>query len=731
MHGQTAPAARTWQVQRYDLVVNLPQAEKSRQIACQANLDLKNVSDSPAGVLTLRISPSAEVSAVQVNGATVEPTKSVEKLNAVSSLQRVAVRFPPAAPNAGLTVTVTYKLDLKENTAVAALSPVATQLLPLSFWYPTPTSWFFSQGADAAAFRLTVSGASGQTVSAGTETGNGFDEKLNGQPFFFTGKWEVANQNGAAVYVPAGLGADGQKRAGELASLLSEAKAYFGGALGKAPDVPLKIVASRRGAGFSNGGVVVVDEAVFRRSKVDSQTTMNIAEAAAKLWIGGSASVTGEGYGVISEGLARYLATQFIENKFGKDVADVERLRQRSSYAAVSRRDAALSKASPLDDYYYSAVANKGAMVWRLLVRRTGDTEFFKAVRTSLQDGNLSLAELRAAFSEQRDVADHFFDQVTSMDLMAGLPQPSGADTKVAVRNTGVIDATVDVTATTDSGQKITAPVTIRATSFGEVGFKTGSKVVSVEIDAEKLYPQTEYSDDIAPQRFTDSDPLLAVKRLFDKQDFAGAESTSRKLLADLPRADEVRTFLARSLLAQNKIPEADREFRTILDEKLPAARSIAWANVGLGEIASRANQRDSALKHAEAAIISDADYGASLAARALRNKLAVSSSGDPSIKAFFADFDKAAAAKRKADLEAMAVSGEVTKFVTGAAGSAETWQTQVTQIDRLDPITILVEANMNVKLLGSNESSGTAVYRLVKTGDNWKLLSVDMFEVR
>src|SRR5436190_3455992 len=82
-------AARTWQVQRYDLAVNLPQDEKARQISVQATLDLKNVSDAPAGGLTLRISPSADVSTVKVNGTSVDPTKSVEKISASSTLQRI------------------------------------------------------------------------------------------------------------------------------------------------------------------------------------------------------------------------------------------------------------------------------------------------------------------------------------------------------------------------------------------------------------------------------------------------------------------------------------------------------------------------------------------------------------------------------------------------------------------------------------------------------------------
>ncbi|MEP6789512.1 MAG: hypothetical protein ABJB40_13820, partial [Acidobacteriota bacterium] len=578
--------------------------------------------------------------------------------------------------------------------------------------------WFFARGADTAPVRLKVNTPNSLTaVSSGTETGGAFDQKLNGQPFFVVGNWDISNQNGISVYLPKGATAEGSKRAAELATLTSDAKIFVAGLLGNAPDVPLRIVSGRRGAGFGSGGTIIVDETVFRQSKIDSLTAMNIAEAVAKLWLGNAVAISGDGYGIISEGLSRYIATQFFESKFGKDVADIERLRHRTAYSGVSKRDSPMSVVSPVDDYYYSVVANKGAMAWRLLVKRVGSTEFLNSLKANMQDGDLNVAELRSAFSLQKELIDNLFDQVTDTDLLVGLPQPNGAETRVALRNTGTMDVTVDVAATTASGEKLIAPTTIKATSFGEVAFKASSKIMRVEVDADKLYPQMDYSDDIAPRETSDSDPLLAAKRYFDKQDFVNAESTAKTLLRDLPRFDELRILLGRSLFAENKSAEAEKEFRAVLDEKLPTARSLAWANVGLGEIAAKANQNDAASKFAETAIISDADYGASLAARALRNKVAVTTSPDPSIKAFFSDFDKAVAAKRKADIDSMIVPGEIAKFAGGVAGSAEQWQTQVVQVDRLDPTTVLVETNMSVKLLGRNDETGTAVYRLVKSG--------------
>ena len=729
-YAQTAPAAATWQVQKYDLdVTTLP--DNGRSVAVKAILTLKNVSGNPASTLTLRITPSADVATVKINEISGLFSKSEEKINPSTNLQRVAIRFALVSPDALVTATVEYKINLKDNSALSAVSPTASQFLPLSFWYPTPNSWFFTRGADKAAFRIKVNAANGQSlVASGNETAGAFDQKLYGQPFFLSGNWDVSNQSGIAVYAPKGA-VDGQKRAAELASLLSDARTFVGGILGKTPDAPLRIVSSRRGAGFSSGGTVIVDEAVFRRSKIDSLTAMNIAEAAAKLWLGNAVAVNAEGHGVIDEGLSRYIATQFIESKFGKDVADIERLRQRTAYAAVARRDAPMATVSPLEDFYYTEVANKGAMVWRLLAKRVGAADFSKTLKSGMDDGNLTLAELRTGFFAQKELLDYLFDQVTDMNLRVGLPQVSGAETKVNLRNSGGTDVTVDIAATTVTGEKLVSPTTIRATSFGEAAFRTTSKVIRVEVDTDKLYPQIDYADDIAPPETTDSDPIVAAKRLFDKQEFANAESTARVLLRDNPRFDDLRILLGRSLLAQNKNAEAEKEFRAVLDEKLPTSRSLAWANVGLAESASRSNQNAAALKFAEAAILADAEYGASLAARNLRNKLGASSTADPTVKGFFTDFDKAASSNRKADIDALVMPGEVTKFASGVSGSTEQWQTQIRQIDRIDANTVLVEANMTVKLLNKEAEMGIAVYRLSKSANGWKLSAVEMFEVR
>lgn len=720
----------TWQVQKYDVTATLPQTDADRNLTAKAVLTLKNISSSAASSLTLRISKDATVSAVTIGGATADFTKREEKISATENLQKISIRVPSVSPNASLTATVDYKLNVKENSGLNALSAVGSQFLPLSFWYPTPTSWYFSRGGDVAPFSLKVNSANGLMVlSSGAESANAFDQKLSGQPFFVAGNWDKFDSSGVAVYMPKGAGAEEQKRAGELATLVTEAKNFTANLLGNSADFPVRIVSVRRGAGFSSGGTIFVDDGVFRRQKIDSQTAMNIAEAIAKIWLGNVNAVGGDGFGVIQNGLSRYIAAQFLEQKYGKEIADVERLRQRTAYAAVIKRDAPLTVVSPVDEFFFVSTANKGAMIWRVLSRRVGQNEFFETIKRNAQDKSLDLNELRAAFSEQKEFLDYELTQVTDMNLLVGLPQTSGGETKVALRNTGAVEASVNVVATTANNEKIPTTVILKPKSFSEVSFKTSSKITRVEIDGEKLYPQMDYTDDVAPREFTDSDLLLAVKREFDKQNFPSAEKNARAVLKEIPNYDDVRVLLARSLLAQNKTAEAEKEFNSVLNEKLPSARSLAWANVGLGEAAIKSGQAANANKFFEQAIRADAEFGASLLAR--QKRTGANSTPDESVKTFFAQFDKAAVSNRKAELETLVLSGEVQRFAAGIAGQTEQWTTQVSNIDKLDANNILVETNLNIKLLNRQPETGLAVYRLTKIGSNWKISNVDVFEVR
>jgi len=528
-------------------------------------------------------------------------------------------------------------------------------------------------------------------IAPGRLNGGAYESDLNLQPFFLAGNWERTEHAGAAVYVPKGTIGESAKRAAEVGAIAVEARAFTEKLLGPAPAADLRIVGVRRGSGFSSGGTILVDEGLFRRPKLDSLSALTVAEGVVKMWLGDRTLVTDDGSGIIREGLARHIATQFIGEKFGSDVAEMERLRQRIAYASVSRRDAPLFMVAPLDDYYFPAVANKGAMFWRLLERKVGRDAFYDAIRERAATGTLRMADLRAEFSSQKPFIDYMLDSVTEMNWQAGLPQAAAGVAKVALRNTGDADVTVNVQATLANGETMTVPATIRAESYGEVVFKTPQRISRVEIDPEKLYPQSDYSDDVAPRESTESDLLLAVKQEFDRQEFSAAEKAARGVLARHPRYDDVRVLLARALLAQNKVTEAETEFRAVLAEKLPTARSIAWAYLGLAETASKTGRGPEAVAQANNAITSGGDYGAGLLARAVRNRHAQGGLVDEAAKSFFGQFDKAAISNRKAELDALTVPGDADRFISGISGQATVWRTEVLHTDRINEEHMLV----------------------------------------
>ncbi|HMU33186.1 MAG TPA: hypothetical protein PKC89_04925 [Pyrinomonadaceae bacterium] len=719
-----------WEVAKYDLDVALPQTFDGREAAIKATLDVKNISPSAASTLTLRISPFAKVSAVSVNGAAQDFSGGEEKLVGNRTLQRVVLRLPSVRASGTVKVEVTYTLTLKDNGDAGVFSPVGSHLLPLSFWYPTPTNWYYSRGADFAPFTVHVKAQAGmQVVSSGVEaSGGSFETKSASQPFFAVGDWEKLQAGGVSVFLPKASGEVGKARGADLAAVFSEAKAFAEKFLGPGPSVPLKVVSVRRGAGFADAGVAFVDEAVFRRPTLDAATVQNVAEAAAKLTL--SAKAREDGFGVISEGLSRFIANQFIGEKFGQPVGDAVRARQRAAYSAVVARDVPLGIVSPLDDVFFGEVANKGAMFWALLDRAVGRATLTKALGDSLADGTFTLDDVRSNFPTQKDLVSYFIEKPTEMNLLAGLPQTEQGETKVALRNSGAIDVTVNVRAITASGKALDAPVTLKATSFGEVTFKTPDKIVRTEIDTEKLYPQNTYFDDIAPKVFDENDAVAGVKSLLDQKKFEQAVRAAKDILRDLPAYDDVSIQLGRAYLGLADIANADQQANAVLTSKLPTAKSMAWAMEIRAEAAAKAGRNADALAFIEKTINFDGDYGASYAARKLRSSVGGTTKIDPAIKDFFARFDAASVAHKKAEVGSMVLPGEITRFAENLSGSAAKWQTTVTQVDAVGETECLVETQLATQLLTGPEQAGLAVFRMIRTNGTWRLAGVEIFEV-
>lgn len=740
-------ARAAWQITNFDINANIQQPE--RTLGVVTLLSATNVGRGPGVSFTFRINSKANIKSVTVGGANATFRAVPET---AGGLQRVTVTLPGSiAPNGTVVVNVSHSLPVESNTGLAAISPTGSQFLPQSYWYPAPNTQFTIRGADTAPFRLVVN--SPNIISSGVEKGGVagstvYEQTLNAQPFFVQGDWDklegIGENKNIAALLPRGATAEEKKQAEALMVLAASARAYYAALLGPAPDVPVRLVSVRRGSGFADSGAILIESGAFRRAKPDATTVLLISEAISRLWIGGQTSVRGEGGGVLRDGLARFLATLFIEKQFGREVAREEVLRERLAYSTVARRDAPIARVTPVDATYYSSVPNKGAMVWRLIDHSLGRDAFFTTLRELLQAGKgttsgITLTGLRNALATRggdriKTLLDQQLDQVTDVDLLVGMPQQRGGEWVSALRNIGSIDVTTSVKATTASGEQLLVDATVPARNFGEAAFKTTSRIVRVEIDPEKLYPQLDYGNDSAPRTPDLQDAVSDASRQFGAQAYPKAEAIAREILSVTPHSQEARIILARALLGQNRNDEAEKLFLGVLAEPLPTPFTLAWANAGLGEISLKKGQAAEAAKRFNDAVRADAEYAASLAARAGRIKAETASNTlqvDGAVRAFIAQLDQAITSGKKAELESRIVSGELVRFIGGVVGTQpEIWQTRVLRTEQVDANLVTADVSLETKELG-RQQSGTAVLILARVGGGWKLAGIDLFEVR
>jgi len=378
-----------------------------------------------------------------------------------------------------------------------------------------------------------------------------------------------------------------------------------------------------------------------------------------------------------------------------------------------------------------------------LIDRRMGSAALNGVLRAALDAGKkepagLTLPALRAALTSSggealKALVDQQLDQVVDTDLMIGLPVQRGADWVSALRNIGSIDVTVTVAGTTDRGERLLAEATVPAKNFGEAVFKTASKVVRVEVDPDKLYPQLDYGNDAVPRSKDLPDALTEASLQLGAQDFAKAEATARAMIVAAPRFQEARILLARALLGQGKLEEAETLFKQSLDEPLPFTATLAWANIGLGEISLKRGQAAEAAKRFNDAVAASRDYPSSLAARAARIRAETAANNAPAIdeaaRAFITQFSQAVTSNKKPELESRVVSGELVRFVNASIGT-ELWDTRVLRTEQLNANLIAADVYIKATKLGK-AGEGTAVMLLARTPAGLKVSGIELFEVR
>jgi tetratricopeptide (TPR) repeat protein len=263
--------------------------------------------------------------------------------------------------------------------------------------------------------------------------------------------------------------------------------------------------------------------------------------------------------------------------------------------------------------------------------------------------------------------------------------------------------------------------------------FKTPSKIVRVEVDPDKLYPQLDYGNDMMPRGKDLLPALNEAQSQLGAQDFAKAEATARAMLVTAPRFEEAQIILARALLGQNRLEEAEKLFLAALNEPLPFTATLAWANIGLAEIAMKRNQPAEAAKRFNDAVIASRDYPSSLAARAGRIRAEAAASNAPPVdenaRTFVTQLSQAVISNKKAELESRIVSGELVRFINASIGT-EAWETKVVRTEQLNANLIAADVQIRANKLGTI-GQGTAVLMIARTPAGLKLSGIELFEVR
>lgn len=753
-----AAHAQESDVKRYTVDARLDAAQKAADV--RTTFTLANLSDAPKRQLQFRVNGAALVRSVTVGGKTADFTSRDD--TRYKGLKVVNVQLPSAIPmRATADVVVDTRLTLESGAPDATIAADETVLLPSSVWVPVVNTQFTQYGLNTAPYAITIAtGAGERAVSGGTASGGAFNQPLHGLPFVITGDFAApitrdANGITLEAWVPEGAPAAVREGANKLLDEAAKIAAFYGRAIGPAPQATFRIIASDRAAGFSDVSGVALSRRAFANRYLDAETYELIADGLARVWIEGPAPVRGaapgqknaraSGVGFVADSLPRYLAILASGERFGDaaEAAAFGRLSLALANMGSLAQSVQLALATPFDPAYGGLMRAKGPLVLRLVEREIGRDKMLaglgQALAAARQKGALTLSDLRDAWAKAsgRDLSALFtnwVDTVVDPDLIIGVPQQSGAAWTSALRNLGTGDVTVDVVATTESGKKLTERVTIPSEGFAEVRFATTEQIASVEIDPEKIVPQRDFSNDARPQRPATSTLFTEGIALVKRGEFGPAEAKLREVVAAEPANAEAKAWLARALFGLGRQADAERIAREALATEPIPLDAVAWANYVLGQTATAANRAADAVGFYAAAAEAAVEVSALKAARegliAAERAAGRAAQPEPSIAKFFADFDRAVTAGvNTAQATQYVDEALLPDFVRGlVTGLERKWTTAVLRTEMLEGDEALVDARFDVAAT-SGSTSATVLVRLRKSGDRWKIVDIQALE--
>ena len=718
----------------------------------------------------------AQVSEMKVNGETVA-SRSAEDVR--NNLLRVSTEMTSnLASTRDVLVELSYMIPTLDRSSSLHVSRTESFVLPQSFWVPVYHTPYAEHGADTAPIKITVTGPAGLTVvSAGIrKSENSFELTQAGHPFFLMGEYELVTAGGTAapveVYYPRGSGERGKAQAEQLAAEAVRIQQFYVDYFGVAALSPFRVVKTQArqlststSDSFSQGreialttvGAVTVDDNLFRRDRIDQGTIELLANAAARAWIDGQVLLRGRGTGLLRDALPAYLVAQYLGVRYepSQRIEALERFRR--AYSTIARNDAPLFMQSQLDRNYTTSIYNKGAMVWRLLEEVVGKEKFASILQSSLSRNRvdvLSFGEWRsplcllarcASFKQNllagasdrkriEEIFSNWIDSVVLPDFAVGQPQAAPNGWESTVTNFGSGDVTIDVIGTTESGEQLRRTVLVKASEFGTVNFATNSRIVSVETDPEKLYLQSDYTNDRFPRRQSESESFGLANLAFSRNEFETAEARAREGLAQNPRAATLQALMGRILLARDKRPEAGAALQAALKADPMPILAYGWAHQGLGEVALAENRPQEALDHFRRAAAADLDAAATVAARdgAIKAAQALQSAQIPEeVRAFLQRFDAAILQSTAAVVNTFVEIGNLRRFAQSlVVRKPSLWVTEPLWAEKWDANRTAIDVTLKIRIDGK-DYAGRAVYVISQASGSPILSEVPVFDVK
>ncbi|HYP29886.1 MAG TPA: tetratricopeptide repeat protein [Blastocatellia bacterium] len=781
----TGAAAQEVEVDRYTVNARIDMAASA--IDARASVAISNLSPTPKPKLYFRLTKLAKLTAVTVNGAPAQFEASEDRR--VATLNQVAVTPSASVPgSAKATVDFTYRIEAPDSSGVAAIYPGEVLMAPEAVWVPMPSTAFTLYGPTTAPFTLTVTAPPGvggfRAASAGAlkaDAGNQsftFEQPQNSLPFFVAGLFDqpVASDHGGVkfeIYVQPGLqavGPDGRSSPeivkASLARMTEEAGHIVGfltKRLGPPPEgATFRVISSARTGNIYVPGALVLNQQVFRQGELDAITIERLADGMARLWLDGRVRLRGQeqrsaqadrpaqkarSAAFLRDSLPRYLAATYFEERFGTDAAREAFSRFRWDYTPIAKsgRDAELGLQTIVLPNYSLAVFGKGPLVLRLMAEAAGREKFNSAVRSAFggpQTRVVTTEDFRAALTKEGGpgvdkIFQQWVDTIIEPDIIVGVPQPSGGQgaQRVNVRNLGTGDVTVPILAVTASGKQITTSVTVPSEDLTFTDIQTSEKINSVEVDPEKLIIQTDYDNDAKPARPWGLTLLNESIAAFNRGEYAQAEAKLREAARANPRNATVRSWLARTLAAQNKSDEAVSEANAAIQITPPGGGATAWAYITLGQIALARNKPADASRYLRRAVaeaeVSDAQFAAREALVKAERAENASAPVEESVRAFIGQLDTLIKQPSSDRLFSVVSRNNLKRFVQGLTVTPPTaWATEILRVDTIDSNRVAMDVALKIKREGRDQTA-TAVFVLYRSGSGWMLEDVRLFNVK